>query len=71
MVIPHVARIIIGSNHQVLIPATISLGAGYLLVIDTIARTSTAAEIPLSILTAVIGAPFFAWLLKRSKGGWT
>lgn len=71
LVIPHVARMIIGSNHQVLIPATISLGAGYLLVIDTIARTSTAAEIPLSILTAVIGAPFFAWLLKRSKGGWT
>ena len=69
--IPHVARIIIVSNHQVLIPATISLGAGYLLVIDTIVRTSTAVEIPLSILTAVIGVPFFAWLLKRSKGGWT
>ena len=69
--IPHVARMIIGSNHQVLIPATISLGAGYLLVIGTIARTYPAAEIPLSILTAVIGAPFFAWLLKRSKGGWT
>ena len=71
LVIPHVARMIVGANHQVLVPVTIALGAGYLLVIDTVARAATASEIPLSILTAVIGAPFFAWLLKRAKGGWT
>ena len=70
LVIPHIARMIVGANHQISIPVTIALGAGYLLIIDTVARAATAAEIPLSILTAVIGAPFFAWLLKRAKGGW-
>ena len=71
LVIPHIARMIVGANHQISIPVTIALGAGYLLIIDTVARAATAAEIPLSILTAVIGAPLFAWLLKRAKGGWT
>ncbi len=70
LVIPHIARMIVGANHQAMIPASISLGAGYLLMVDTVARTATSAEIPLSILTAVIGAPFFAWLLKSTKGGW-
>lgn len=71
LVIPHVARMLVGSNHSALIPASISIGAIYLLVIDTVARTATSAEIPLSILTAIIGAPFFAYLLKRAKGGWS
>ena len=71
LVIPHVARMLVGSNHSALIPACISIGAMYLLVIDTVARTATAAEIPLSILTAIVGAPFFAYLLKRAKGGWS
>ncbi|MCR6634227.1 iron ABC transporter permease [Devosia sp.] len=71
LVIPHVARMLVGSNHSALIPASISIGAMYLLVIDTVARTATSAEIPLSILTAIIGAPFFAYLLKRAKGGWS
>lgn len=71
LVIPHIARMMVGANHQALIPASISLGAIYLLLIDTIARTATGAEIPLSILTAVVGAPFFAWLLKRTTGGWS
>lgn len=71
LVIPHVARMLVGSNHSALIPASISMGAIYLLVIDTVARTATSAEIPLSILTALVGAPFFAYLLKRSKGGWS
>lgn len=71
LVIPHIARMLVGANHQILIPVSVSVGAMYLLVIDTIARTATGAEIPISILTAVIGAPFFAYLLKRSKGGWS
>lgn len=70
LVIPHVARMLVGSNHSALIPASVSLGAIYLLVIDTVSRTASASEIPLSILTALVGAPFFAWLLKRAKGGW-
>ncbi len=71
LVIPHIARMIVGSNHQALLPASIAIGAGYLLLIDTVARNVAATEIPLSILTAVIGAPFFAWLLVRAKGGWS
>lgn len=71
LVIPHITRMIVGSNHQALMPASVAVGAGYLLLIDTVARNVAATEIPLSILTAVIGAPFFAWLLVRTRGGWS
>ena len=70
LIIPHIARMIVGSNNQYVLPASISIGAMYLLVIDTLARSLTAAEIPLSILTAIIGAPFFAYLLRKTGGGW-
>lgn len=70
LIIPHVARMIVGPDHKVLLPASIAVGACYLLIIDDIARTATAAEIPLGILTAIIGAPFFAYLLRKTKGGW-
>lgn len=70
MVIPHIGRMLVGPDHRKLLPASIALGAGYLLIIDNIARTATALEIPLGILTAIIGAPFFIYLLRRSKGGW-
>ncbi len=70
LIIPHIARMIVGSNNQYVLPASISIGAVYLLVIDNLARSLTAAEIPLSILTAIIGAPFFAYLLRKTGGGW-
>jgi iron complex transport system permease protein len=70
LVIPHVARMLVGPDHRVLLPVTLSLGASYLLVIDGIARTVTAVEIPIGILTAVIGAPFFAYLLRRTSATW-
>jgi iron complex transport system permease protein len=70
LVIPHVARMIVGPDHKVLLPTSIAIGACYLLIIDDIARTATTTEIPLGILTAVIGAPFFAYLLRKTKGGW-
>ncbi|MCG8481751.1 MAG: iron ABC transporter permease [Clostridia bacterium] len=71
LVIPHLARMMIGNDHKYLIPASICLGSFYLLLIDDIARTATAAEIPLSILTAIIGAPFFAYLLRKTGGKWS
>jgi iron complex transport system permease protein len=61
---------LVGPEPRVLLPSTLALGAAYLLAVDAIARTATQAEIPVGILTAVIGAPFFAVLLRRSKGGW-
>lgn len=71
LVIPHVARMLVGNNNQHVLPVSISIGAVYLLLIDTIARSVTATEIPLSILTAIIGAPFFAVLLRKTGGGWS
>jgi iron complex transport system permease protein len=69
LVIPHFSRLIVGSEHSRLIPASIVIGGIYLLTIDTLARTITAAEIPLSILTAIVGAPFFAYLLRKKGVG--
>ena len=70
LIIPHVARALVGPDHRRLLPASLALGATYLLIIDDLARTATSAEIPLGILTALIGTPFFALLLRQTKGGW-
>ncbi len=69
LVIPHAVRMLVGSNYQAILPASMSLGAVYMVLIDLIARTATASEIPLSILTAVAGAPFFVYLLRKTGGG--
>ena len=67
LVVPHAARLIVGPDHRILVPASALLGASYLVIIDTLARTVSASEIPLSVLTAIIGAPVFALLLRRSR----
>lgn len=69
LLIPHMCRMKFGSNHISLIPASISFGATFMVIVDTAARTMTASEIPVSILTAIIGAPFFIILMRKS-GGW-
>lgn len=69
LVIPHISRFIVGDDHRGLIPACILIGAMYLVIIDSIARTITAAELPISILTAMIGAPFFAFMLRKTASG--
>lgn len=68
LLVPHAARMIYGSDNKKLIPAGIGIGATFMIVIDTIARAATAAEIPVSILTALIGAPFFVLLLRKTGG---
>ena len=70
LVIPHIGRMITGPAFGRLLPVTILLGAGYMLVVDTLARTISASEVPLGILTAVVGAPFFLWLLARGRRAW-
>lgn len=67
LIIPHLGRLLTGSDNTKLIPVTILLGAVFMLVIDTVARTLTSLEIPLSILTGLIGAPVYAWLLYKQK----
>ncbi|MGM9534720.1 MAG: FecCD family ABC transporter permease, partial [Intestinibacter sp.] len=69
LIIPHMCRMKFGNNHLALVPASISIGAVFMVVVDTIARSLVATEIPISILTAIIGAPFFITLMRRS-GGW-
>ena len=68
LLIPHICRMRFGSNHLRLLPASVFLGAGFLVIVDTAARTVTASEIPISILTAMVGAPFFIFLMRRSEG---
>ena len=70
LLVPHICRMKFGSNHMALIPASISIGAAFTVIVDTVARSVSAAEIPISILTAIIGAPFFIVLMRKS-GGWS
>lgn len=67
LVIPHVARLLVGPHFSRLIPTSLLLGALFLLITDTLARTIAPIELPLGILTAMIGAPFFMYLLMRGR----
>ncbi len=69
LVVPHAARLLVGHDHRHLLPVSCLLGAAYLTFIDMLARTSTTMEIPLGVLTALIGAPFVAVLLRRTQRG--
>jgi iron complex transport system permease protein len=71
LIIPHVARMLVGPDHRGLLPASLALGGTYLLIVDDIARGATSVEVPLGILTALLGAPFFAYLLRQTRGGWS
>ena len=70
LVMPHIARLVVGPNFNRLLPAAMLMGAGYLLVVDTIARTLAETEIPLGVLTAFLGAPVFVWLLATGRRSW-
>lgn len=69
LIIPHIGRMLAGSCNKVLVPSSMALGGAFLVVVDTCARCLWASEVPLGILTALIGAPFFVYLLKKTKGG--
>ena len=71
LVVPHMARSLVGPDFARLLPASAILGGGFLLLIDTLARTVAPVEIPLGILTAVIGTPFFIWLLASMSKSWS
>jgi iron complex transport system permease protein len=71
LIVPHLARFIVGPDFGRLIPTAAIMGGGYLLLIDTLARSAAQVEIPLGILTAVIGTPFFIWLLVNARKSWT
>ncbi len=68
LIIPHIVRMMVGNDNRVLLPVCISLGGCFMLLIDLLARTISGAEIPLGVLTAIIGGPFFVLILYRTKG---
>ena len=67
LVIPHLCRRLVGSDHRTLLPCSMLIGASFLLAVDDVSRNLFATEIPIGILTAVVGAPFFIWLLLRKE----
>lgn len=71
LLVPHCARMLCGSNNCYVVPICISLGAVFMLLIDTVSRSLIASEIPISILTAIIGAPIFISLLRNTGGNWS
>lgn len=69
LLVPHLTRMLVGPDHRVLMPASALGGAAFLVLADTVARTVGAPqEIPVGVVTAMVGAPFFFWLLHRRKG---
>lgn len=69
LIIPHIGRMLVGNDNKVLIPVSMSLGAIFMVFIDLMSRTLTSGEIPIGVLTALTGAPFYIYILKRTKGG--
>jgi iron complex transport system permease protein len=68
LVVPHLMRLLAGPDHRVLLPASVLAGASLLLLADLVARLALApAELPIGIVTALIGAPFFLYLLLRGR----
>jgi len=70
LVVPHISRMIVGPNYSRLLPMSMVCGASFMLLVDDLARTVAATEIPLGIITSLVGAPVFACLLKRGRMGW-
>jgi iron complex transport system permease protein len=70
LVVPHLARAIVGPNYKLLLPASLLVGAIFLLIIDNIARVLMAVEIPIGILTAIVGVPFFVVIFRNQMRGW-
>ncbi|HEE0060704.1 TPA: iron chelate uptake ABC transporter family permease subunit, partial [Citrobacter braakii] len=69
LVIPHLMRMWLGSDHRAVIPGSVLAGAFLLLIADTLARTVVApAEMPVGLLTSLLGAPWFLWLIFRQRG---
>ncbi|WP_457752791.1 FecCD family ABC transporter permease [Thermococcus sp.] len=70
LMIPHIIRMAFGPDHKTLIPLTITVGASFMVLADTLARSIATYEIPIGILTTILGIPFFAYLLRKTGGGW-
>jgi len=70
LMMPHIIRMAFGPDHKTLIPLTITVGASFMVLADTLARSIATYEIPIGILTTILGIPFFAYLLRKTGGRW-
>lgn len=70
LVVPHLSRLLVGPNYKILLPASSLIGSIFMLMVDNLARTLFSVEVPLGILTSIIGAPFFLYLLLNTRKGW-
>ena len=70
LVVPHLARAIVGPNYRLLLPTTLAVGAVFLLVVDDFARMIYSTEIPIGLLTSVLGVPFFIFIYSKNMRGW-
>lgn len=70
LVVPHLARALVGPNYRVLLPTSMIVGAGFLLIVDDIARLLLTVEIPIGILTSILGVPFFIFIFRYNMRGW-
>jgi iron complex transport system permease protein len=69
LIVPHALRMAVGADHRLLVPAAFCVGGGFLAICDTVARTAMApTEIPVGVITAMLGGPFFIWLLRGRRG---
>jgi iron complex transport system permease protein len=68
LIVPHALRLRMGADHRILLPCAFFLGAGFLVICDTLARTVMApTEIPVGVVTSVLGGPYFIWLLRSNR----
>ncbi len=71
LIVPHIIRMVLGPDHKVLIPLSVTFGAAFLVLVDDVARSLMGFEIPVGVITTLLGAPFFIYLLRATKaGGW-
>nr|WP_320132124.1 iron ABC transporter permease [uncultured Holophaga sp.] len=70
LIIPHAARMLVGPNNETLLPVSALLGASYLLVVDDLSRSIFSVEVPIGILTSLVGIPFFMLIMKNARKGW-
>jgi iron complex transport system permease protein len=68
LVIPHIARLLVGPNYKKMMPVSLLLGASFLILVDDITRCAFSSEIPLGIITSIVGAPFFILLMLQKRG---
>jgi iron complex transport system permease protein len=70
LLVPHAARMLVGPGFPRMLPMAMILGAGFMLAVDTLARTIATIEVPPGVLTALLGTPLFLWLLAKSRRAW-